>query len=119
MKIGELARKTGVSIRMLRYYEERGLLLPARTRTGYRDYDANTRETVRRIQALRRAGLNLDLIGKLLPCVRSAEPLFKPCEELRLQLSRAIRDSDAQIELLSEQRDMLAGFLAQLPATKS
>lgn len=38
MRIGELARRTGVSERMLRYYEQEGLLRPARTTSGYRDY---------------------------------------------------------------------------------
>ncbi|MFI0418810.1 MerR family transcriptional regulator [Spongiactinospora sp. 9N601] len=39
MRIGELARRTGVSARSLRYYEQRGLLSPVRDENGYREYD--------------------------------------------------------------------------------
>ena len=38
MKIGELAARTGVSIRSLRYYEQQGLLMPVRNENGYREY---------------------------------------------------------------------------------
>lgn len=42
MRIGELARRTGVSVRALRYYEEQGLLVPARAANGYREYTEYT-----------------------------------------------------------------------------
>ena len=38
MKIGDLAQRTGVSVRMLRFYEAQGLLSPARNAAGYRLY---------------------------------------------------------------------------------
>ncbi|MFJ6456207.1 MerR family DNA-binding transcriptional regulator [Paenarthrobacter sp. NPDC091669] len=38
MRIGELATKTSVSVRSLRYYEQQGLLKPQRTASGHRDY---------------------------------------------------------------------------------
>jgi len=39
MRIGELATRTGVPTRMLRYYEEQGLITPRRLANGYREYD--------------------------------------------------------------------------------
>ncbi|MFB6640979.1 MerR family DNA-binding transcriptional regulator [Streptomyces chartreusis] len=42
MKIGELSSRTGVSVRLLRYYEEQGLLLSQRTAGGHRSYDLCT-----------------------------------------------------------------------------
>jgi DNA-binding transcriptional MerR regulator len=41
MRVGQLSQKTGVSVRMLRYYEQQGLLKPGRSQAGYRDYDEN------------------------------------------------------------------------------
>nr|MDT0665311.1 MerR family DNA-binding transcriptional regulator [Micromonospora sp. DSM 115978] len=38
MRIAEVSRRTGVAARMLRYYEEQGLLSPGRHANGYRDY---------------------------------------------------------------------------------
>ncbi|WP_366525445.1 MerR family DNA-binding transcriptional regulator, partial [Mumia sp.] len=38
MRVGELAELTGVAPRMLRYYEEQGLLVPPRQDNGYRSY---------------------------------------------------------------------------------
>jgi phosphoglycolate phosphatase-like HAD superfamily hydrolase len=39
VRVGELARRTGVTIRALRYYEAAGLVVPARLPNGYRDYE--------------------------------------------------------------------------------
>lgn len=46
MKIGELSARTGVSIRSLRYYEQQGLLAPARHENGYREYSPLAEEQV-------------------------------------------------------------------------
>ena len=62
MKIGELSRRTGVSVRMLRYYEGEGLLAPQRTESGYRDYGPAEEQTVRRIKLLGAAGMTLETI---------------------------------------------------------
>ena len=81
MKIGELSRRTGVSVRMLRYYEGEGLLAPPRTEAGYRDYGPAEEETVRRIKMLGAAGMTLETIQQLLPCVTNNSPDFRPCDE--------------------------------------
>ena len=78
MKIGELSRRTGVSVRMLRYYEGEGLLAPKRTDSGYRDFGPVEEETVRRIKVLGSAGMTLETIKQLLPCVKNNDPAFTP-----------------------------------------
>ena len=98
MKIGELSRRTGISVRMLRYYEAEGLLVPARTGSGYRDYGPTEEKTVRRIRTLGSAGMTLDTIRQLLPCVRSDHPAFVPCSDLRRILTE-------QVDLLVSVRD--------------
>lgn len=52
MLIGELSRRTGVSTRLLRYYEGQGLLEARRGPNGYRSYDEDAVATVRKIRAL-------------------------------------------------------------------
>ena len=114
MKIGELSRRTGVSVRMLRYYEAEGLLAPQRTDSGYRDYGPAEEETVRRIKMLGAAGMTLETIQRLLPCVTNDDPTFKPCNDLRRILAQQVGLIDERIETLSKSRTILAGFLASV-----
>ncbi|MGM0344546.1 MerR family transcriptional regulator [Streptomyces sp. Adlamb9] len=108
MRIGEMVRRTGVSERLLRYYEEQGLLAPERLPSGYRVYAAQDVETVRRIRALLAAGLTTDTIAKVLPCVREeGERLVPVCADLVAglrgeweRISRAIDDLQASRALL-------------------
>ncbi|MGW5110046.1 MerR family transcriptional regulator [Nocardia sp. NPDC004123] len=73
MRIGELARRTGVSERSLRYYEEQGLLVAARTPGGQRDYPDLAVDRVIHIQELFAAGLNSKKIFEILPCMRDTD----------------------------------------------
>ncbi|MGW2373139.1 MULTISPECIES: MerR family transcriptional regulator [Kitasatospora] len=67
MRIGELARRTGVTPRALRYYEEQGLLTPERRPSGYREYGDRDVDTVHGIRTLLAAGLNSAAIAEILP----------------------------------------------------
>jgi DNA-binding transcriptional MerR regulator len=69
MRIGELASRTGVSVRSLRYYEQQGLLTSSRSASRQRHYGANEVERVRLIQLLYSAGLSSRTIAEMLPCV--------------------------------------------------
>jgi DNA-binding transcriptional MerR regulator len=114
MKIGELSRRTGVSVRMLRYYEGEGLLAPQRTDSGYRDYGPAEEQTVRRIKMLGSAGMTLETIQQLLPCVKNNRPDFQPCDNLRKILVQQVGLIDERIETLSQSRTILAGFLSSV-----
>ncbi|MDI6895475.1 MAG: MerR family transcriptional regulator [Bacillota bacterium] len=66
LRIGELSERTGVSVRTIRYYEERGLLEPAgRTEAGYRLYDERALGALKVLRRLRMLGLGLDEIAAL------------------------------------------------------
>ncbi|GAA3664543.1 MerR family transcriptional regulator [Microbacterium marinilacus] len=69
MRIGELADRTGVSVRSLRYYEEQGLLSPERNSGGQRTYTEYAVERVAFFQDLFAAGLPSRRIAELLPCI--------------------------------------------------
>ncbi|VEE61389.1 Copper export regulator [Shewanella putrefaciens] len=114
MKIGELSKRTGVSIRMLRYYEEQGLLKPRRTITGYRDFGQGEVRTLERIKLLSSAGMKLGTILQFLPCVRGERPVFEPCDDLRKLLHEQIRAADEKAAKLAESRKILDSFLYEI-----
>ncbi|WP_327436320.1 MULTISPECIES: MerR family transcriptional regulator [unclassified Streptomyces] len=68
MHIGELAARTGVSVRALRYYEEQGLLGAERSPSGQRHYPESAADQVQMIQQLYAAGLSSRTIAELMPC---------------------------------------------------
>lgn len=74
MKIGDVARRTGLTERALRYYEERGLIEPPRQEGGHRAYDATTLARLYRVLLLRELGTPLgdiaDAPDELLEVVR-------------------------------------------------
>ncbi|MEV7686942.1 MerR family transcriptional regulator [Streptomyces bungoensis] len=90
MLIGELSRRTGVSERLLRYYERVELIRSERRANGYRDYADEAVETVRQIRGLLAAGLPTRVIRQILPCAVDGVTL-RPCpgvlDHLRSQLA--------------------------------
>ncbi|MFD7668894.1 MerR family transcriptional regulator [Streptomyces sp. NPDC059788] len=111
MLIGELSRRTGVSARLLRYYEEQGLLTAGRGPNGYRCYDDDTVLTVRQVRALLDAGLTTEVIRAVLPCARGEQPEFEMCVDVQTILSRVLADTDERIDDLRRSRSALAGYL--------
>lgn len=113
MQIGELSRRTGISVRMLRYYEEKGVLRPGRRESGYRDYGPAEEQLAKRIRMLSDAGLKLDVIRTLLPCVLNDLPELELCDEVRATLTREIGGLDERIACLQSSRQVLAGYLGK------
>lgn len=113
MRIGELARRTAVSERSLRYYETQGLLAARRTPGGHRDYAAGAVNRVIRIQELFAAGLCSSKIAQLLPCLRDedGEPAETATPWLAAELSQERTRIDRQIEDLRRARDVLEGVI--------
>ncbi|WP_433473645.1 MerR family transcriptional regulator [Spirillospora sp. CA-142024] len=96
MRIGELARRSGVSERSLRYYETQGLLRAERTPGGHREYGEWAVDRVIRIQTLYAAGLNSRKIAQLLPCMKDADG--RPNEIATPQLVDELTAERARIE---------------------
>jgi DNA-binding transcriptional MerR regulator len=71
MRIGDVARRSGVSVRAVRYYEEQRLLVAERTPNGQRTFPEAAVERVRLIQLFYAAGLSSRAIEQLLPSVDS------------------------------------------------
>ncbi|MEU1279787.1 MerR family transcriptional regulator [Streptomyces sp. NPDC005805] len=102
MRIGELAERTGVSVRSLRYYEEQGLIHGTRTPGGQRRYHEQQAERVAFVRSLYAAGLSSRTIVELLPCVDA------PSEE----------NSDAAMERMERERDRLSAHIEELLRTR-
>lgn len=114
MRIGELSRRTSVSQRSLRYYEEQGLLTPTRLPNGYRDYDERTVTTVRRIQILLSAGLGTSAVAEILPCaVDNTVVLAGKCPELIDGLAKERRRINTAIDDLIAARDILDSLIGR------
>ncbi|MGW1465702.1 MerR family transcriptional regulator [Streptomyces sp. NPDC002308] len=117
MRIGELSRRTGVGVHLLRYYEEQDLLHPERRPSGYREYVDEDVAVVRRIRSLLAAGLNTSTIRTVLPCLRDdGEWLVPTCSDLVADLHRE-RDRIARaIADLQTSMVALDGVIAAAPA---
>lgn len=105
-KVGELAARTGLSVRALHHYDEIGLLSPsARTSSGHRLYGRPDVERLQQVQSLRSMGMSLDEVKRALDDERMA-----PREIVRAQLAQ-LRDRLARYGRLMERLESLAHHL--------
>jgi DNA-binding transcriptional MerR regulator len=116
VKIGELSARTGVATRMLRYYEEQGLITPRRLANGYRDYDDYLVDRVTKIRGLVDSGVPTRIIGDILPCLNQSQQIIvrDPDPELRRML---VDQRDAMIQriaFLEQNRDALTRYIAAI-----
>lgn len=107
MRIGELAAELGLNPKTIRFYEEIGLLPPARrTPSGYRLYGAADRERLRFILKAKAVGLTLEEIKQVLD-VRSKGQ--QPCRHVLALLDQKLAAVDRQLRALSEfRRELVA-----------
>lgn len=113
MRIGELAQKTGVPARMLRYYEEQGLIAPRRLQNGYREYEDYLVHRVRKIRGLLDSGIPTRIIGDMLPCLNNTEAtvVADPDPELREMLVEQRDKMTERISFLEQNRDTLTRYI--------
>jgi DNA-binding transcriptional MerR regulator len=99
LSIGELAYRTAVSRRMLRHWEEVGLLAPAEVDawTGHRRYAPHQAGRVRAIATLRSVGFGLDAIGDLLASGLSEVRLIELLRDREAELSQQITEASARL----------------------
>ncbi len=118
MKIGELSRRSGVSPRSLRYYEERGLISAHRQPNGYRDYDESTVEQARTIQMLFGMDFPREIVESVLACAGTAPAATHDALAEQLELVRA--EITERIDKLSDTQRQIDAFLEtrQRPAAR-
>lgn len=109
MTIGGVARRSGVSVRMLRHYDQIGLLRPARrSESGYRLYAPDDLARLQAIVALRQLGFGLPEIGELLAGGR-----LTPAEALTWRLERLDAEIARRERLRVTLRDLLGRLAGQ------
>jgi DNA-binding transcriptional MerR regulator len=121
MRIGELAERTGVSRRLLRYYEEQGLVTPSRALNGYREYGEPHVHVVEQITGLLDAGLPTRIIAQLIPCLDKSESVYVPdvTPEILATLRREQARLSERIECLMRNRDAIADYVNEVVRVKS
>src|SRR3954468_5472892 len=106
LKVGELARRSGVSVRTLHYYEEIGLLVPSEhTPTGHRLYALKDVTRLQQIVSLRQLGLSLTEVRACL-----ASSTFDPATVVERHLARIREQMELQRQLC-DRLERVAGVL--------
>lgn len=108
LRVGDLSAHTGVNPRLLRHYENEGILPAQRSSTGQRLFDSSAIERVLYIRELLDAGLPIRVIRELVDCIHEPgriEPCAVPI------LVEHISDYDARIAALTTTRGSLQGLI--------
>lgn len=114
MKIGEVARRTGVAARLVRYYEEQGLLVADRAANGYRTYTDDDVERVSRVAGMVRAGIPTRLIKVLLDMEDASAAEAPTCPRTVAELlATELVGIEDKIACLSRSRDTIRDVLTR------
>ncbi|MET9724932.1 MerR family transcriptional regulator [Streptomyces zaomyceticus] len=119
MRIGELSERTGTPRRLLRYYEEQGLIVADRLPNGYRVYDGSNVDRVMQIRGLLDAGLPTRIIKQILPCLNKPRIIHFPdaTPEMLATLEDERDRMTERIRCLTRNRDAVAEYLAAVRET--
>ncbi|MEV0475778.1 MerR family transcriptional regulator [Streptomyces prunicolor] len=120
MRIGDLARRTEVSTRLLRYYEKQGLLHARRDSNGYRVYGESAVKRVVMIRELLESGFTTELIRSILRCKENPHLPDEEQEGATPETVRALRlqvsNIERRIDSLTRTRDAVRGYLRAVEA---
>lgn len=109
IKVGELAKRAGVSVRTLHHYDAIGLLTPTQhSAVGYRLYDADNIVRLQQIRSLRQLGLTLDEVREFL-----SRPEVSPQQVIELHIAR-LREEIVMARELCDRLDGIARTLTVL-----
>lgn len=110
LRVSELAGLVGVTSDTIRYYEKEGLLpLPARSPSGYREFDPELAERLRFIKGAQRFGLRLAEIRELLEIHDKGAC---PCGHTKVLVERRMAEIDVEMKRLRSLKRDLADLIA-------
>lgn len=105
MQIGELADRTGLSLRTIRHYDEVGLLPASRTEGGFRVYTERDVERLTHIKRMKPLGFSLEEMAELLELLGAEEP---GGERMAAYLARAHPERDRLARKLAQADEFIA-----------
>ena len=109
MNIGQAAKRSGLSAKMIRYYEAIGLLQPAqRSDSGYRHYQDKDLHTLAFIKRSRDLGFSLEEVGKLLTLWQDRQ---RASADVKALAQRHVDDLQRKIEEMASLRDTLSELI--------
>lgn len=113
MNIGEAARASGVSAKMIRYYEDTGLIPPAaRTASGYRTYGEREVQTLRFVARARDLGFGMEAIAELLSLWRDRSRHSADVKRLATEQVEGLRRRIREMEAMAATLETLAACCA-------
>ena len=105
MRIGDLTQRAGVTQRTVRYYESIGLLPPAeREGHGHHHYTEETLARLRKIDQLKKLGLNLEEIRDVIDLYFTDSTGIQPKQKVLRMLRKHLAETDARIDDLQQFR---------------
>ncbi len=113
MRIGQLSRRSRISVRSLRHYETQGLLSPERDGNGYRRYRDADVDRVCEIRDLLDAGFTTREIRWFLPCLEATDEAEDCPAGVERHLAK-LRELDAYIDRLQQRRNQVLSRLERL-----
>lgn len=119
LKVGELARKTGKTVRALRLYEEMGLLQPMRSDGGFRLFGPDQLARVYWIAKLQDMGFSLAQIQSLLATVEESKTAPAAMQSVREMFRQRLASTREQVEKLLQLERDLAESLAYLEGCRA
>lgn len=115
LKIGEVAKLSGIGIEALRFYERSGLLgRPARSQSGYRVYDAAVLQRLDFIKRAQVLGFSLDEIKRI---IADKQAGHSPCLEVRQIVRHRLEELDERMKEMRRYRKELGAALTQWEET--
>jgi DNA-binding transcriptional MerR regulator len=110
---GDLARRTGNTLRTVRFYEEEGLVVPARrSRGGHRLFGEDQLHKLRLITDLRNIGLSIPVIKEVFQIKRECKDAVEASERVNAFLQEQIARMEEQVALLQRVRDEFRAAMA-------
>ncbi|MEM6050626.1 Cu(I)-responsive transcriptional regulator [Erwinia sp. P7711] len=117
MNISEVAKKTGLTSKAIRFYEEKGLVTPPlRSENGYRSYSAKHLEELMLLRQARQVGFNLEECREMVQLFNNPQ---RHSADVKARTLDKVAEIEAHIQELTLMRERLLALAASCPGDES